>query len=377
MLWKGITYKAINSLSLLIVLHLCWIFFSSIYAQDPIIAIKYYLAKAWYILPFYFLPFLLIRQLQDVRVLLKYFITGLLIGSLYFFYQHLQEELSFLSRTNAGQPIWRNHVNYACTLVISLPMLIYLYRSSHSQNRWIYGFLACLFLIFIYFSFARVAYVCILAGIMYTIILKWKKSQVVLVFTIIITLFGLLYVNDNNRYLNYAPEYERAIMQLDFERKISATATGEDVSTMERLHRWVAGQRMLLDHPITGVGPGNFYNSYKPYTIFSFETYVSNNPDRSGIHNHYLMILAEQGIPGFVIWMLVLTTALLSIEKRYHLDDGREEKLIYWLAGCIISMILVINLVNDMIEVVKIGSIFFLMLAVSRIFPNVNSQKIS
>ena len=71
---------------------------------------------------------------------------------------------------------------------------------------------------------------------------------------------------------------------------------------MERLYRWVAGTRMTADKSILGFGPGNFYDYYKPFTLGTqFTTYVSENRDRSTVHNYLLMTAVEQGIPGLFL----------------------------------------------------------------------------
>ena len=47
----------------------------------------------------------------------------------------------------------------------------------------------------------------------------------------------------------------------------------------------------------------NFYPNYQARTVRSFTTYVSDNPERSGIHNYYLMTAVEQGIPGLLVYL--------------------------------------------------------------------------
>ena len=70
----------------------------------------------------------------------------------------------------------------------------------------------------------------------------------------------------------------------------------EDISTMERVYRWVAGVEMVKDKPIFGFGPGTFYSAYKAYTLSSFQTYVSDNVDHSTVHNYFLLTFIEQGL---------------------------------------------------------------------------------
>ena len=371
---KGVPRRLYNGTTLLLLLHIGWIFCVSIFAHDPVIALKYALAKTWYIIPFYVLTHYLISQ-KNMRSLLKCFVLGTLIGGCYFFFQHWQLDLSYLSRTNAGLPIWRNHVNYACTLVLNLPILLYLYTSSKHPDRWMYILLIALFSIFLYFSYTRIAYLSLVAVFGYWMILKWRGTKWAFILGVLVTLFAIYQVNDKNQYLHYAPDFDKAIMQADFENKLAATTQGEDISTMERLHRWVAGSKMVKERPVMGFGPGNFYSAYRPYTVYSFETYVSDNPDRSGIHNYYLMLMVEQGIIGLILFLALIYWALISIESFYHKTRSKESKQYYLLLGVLLIMMLLINSVNDMIETIKLGSFFFLVLAL--IYKNLRSEETS
>jgi len=69
--------------------------------------------------------------------------------------------------------------------------------------------------------------------------------------------------------------------------------------------------RMAADRPLVGFGPGAFYESYVPYTLSSFQTYVSDNPEKSGIHNYYLMTSVEQGIPGLILFLILTILPLI------------------------------------------------------------------
>ncbi len=359
--YKGFPKKLINQTTAIISIHLVWILFTAIFAMDQTISAKYLLAKTWYVIPFYVLSAFIIKENKDIKTIFKYFVGGTFIASIYFFIQHFQLDLTYLSRTNAGQPIWRNHVNYAVTIVINLPMLWYLYKTSKHPDRLLYLVMMSILTFFMYFAYARISYLCLMTGFGYLIVLKLKMTKVVILLSICIVIGGLLWLQHNNQYLHLAQDHDTVIMQSDFGGKVNATTSGNDISTMERLHRWVASYNMIKDKPITGVGPANFYNSYKPYTVHSFETYVSDNPERSGIHNYYLMVLVEQGFIGLVIFLALVIISLIKVEKSYHSSTGSNRMLILT-SGIIIVMILTINTVNDMIEVIKIGGIFFFML---------------
>jgi O-antigen ligase len=132
---------------------------------------------------------------------------------------------------------------------------------------------------------------------------------------------------------------------------------------MERVYRWVAAFQMINDRPFFGFGPGNFYNFYKDYTVTSFRTYVSDNPERSGVHNYYLMTLVEQGYFGLIIFIGLVFFVLLYGEQVYHQTQSAERKRIVMTALLTILVILGLQLINDLLETDKIGPFFFFSLA--------------
>ena len=150
----------------------------------------------------------------------------------------------------------------------------------------------------------------------------------------------------------------------NFNNLLEATAKGEDISTMERVYRWVAGFQMVADRPLTGFGPNNFFDFYKSYTLTKFKTYVSDNPDGSTVHCYYLFMAVEQGIPGMLIFFALIFYVLLRGEKIYH--KAREPWQRNTAMATLLSFvtILILIMINDLIETDKIGSFFFMNLAI-------------
>jgi len=364
-LTNKIPSKLFYPIGFIIFAQVLWLIVTSLFAEDLTLSLKYSAAKLWYILPFFVLPFYLIKNRKDLHKLFDLYLIGLLIASLYFFVSHAQVGFDFLAKTEIGKPIWRNHVNYACCLVISLPIAIYRRQTVKAYKLWRYTFLIIAIMIFMYFSYARVVYLCLAAGIGYYFILYLRLTKpTIIVSLIIISWLGFCQLKHAN-YIRFAPDYSSTIMQESFDKKIAATLEGKDISTMERLHRWVAGLRMVEQNPLLGVGPSNFYSSYKKYTVHSFETYVSDNPERSGIHNYYLMIAVEQGIPGLLLLLGLIITALIYIEKVFHSSNNMQLRRLALLSGTCMIMIISLNSINDMLEVIKIGGLFYFMLFIA------------
>ncbi len=88
---------------------------------------------------------------------------------------------------------------------------------------------------------------------------------------------------------------------------ISLTAPNDaDYSTAERLAHWIAGINMFLDHPLLGVGIGNYPVAYPKYFITIFVLPLGH------AHNYYINIAAETGIVGLGGFMLFLVAIFVA-----------------------------------------------------------------
>ena len=120
---------------------------------------------------------------------------------------------------------------------------------------------------------------------------------------------------------------------------------------------------MVADKPLMGFGPGNFYHFYKEYTLSRFSTYVSDNPEKSGIHNYYLMVALEQGILGLIIFLMLIYNIVLQGQRIYHETRNRKDRDLVMAALLSSIVIDAFLLMNDMVETDKVGSLFFFNIA--------------
>ena len=125
---------------------------------------------------------------------------------------------------------------------------------------------------------------------------------------------------------------------------------------------WIGAIRMFPHYPIFGVGPGNFYPFYKSYTVVHYNTWVSDNELKLSCHNYFLLLLAEQGLPGLILFIILSFMIFIFIEKQYHSTNDAETKKLYLCIGAAFAMMYVNLTLSDMIETVKIGSLFFIMI---------------
>lgn len=350
----------LHPISCLIILHLSWIAFTAFGSTDTLVSFKYFLAKTWYVLPFYFFPMLVMKSEHDFRKVFSLMTASMFVAMGYVLFNHAGEGFSFDSATTIVKPIFRNHVNYAIMLLAFVPYFWYLITTSPKKRPWFLYFLMLLLFVGIYFSYTRAAQASVLLAIIFYWVVRLRLVKICMGIALVAFTVLTIFVSVGNKYLDFAPSFENTVAHTKFDNLLEATTKMEDISTVERFYRWVAGAYMIQEKPFMGYGPGTFYFQYHAYTVTSYRTYVSDNPEKSGIHNNYLMVAVEQGIPGFIIMFLLVCLPLLYAEQVYHKLVDRHEKNLVMAAGICFFVIAVVILINDLLEADKIGPFFFL-----------------
>ena len=351
-----------HPLFFLLVIHLCWIIVSTIYAVEPIPAIKFLLAKTWYIVPFVILPAVLLNSISRIQKM-----TACLLWSMGFvvivtLLRHQADMFSFESINRHLFPFFRNHVNYASMLVCLLAVLFCAYQLTPKQTnrrKWLLVALGIGFAALI-LAYSRGAWLALITGMVSVFIIRKKQMGSLIVLAITAILVSTIWLVTDKRYFRFAPDHDKTIFHTDFSQHLSATVELKDVSNAERFYRWVAGARMLADKPLTGFGPASFYLHYRPYTVRRFETWVSNNPEHSTVHNYFLLTALEQGVIGLIIFCTLYFFMLMRLQKIYHQLHSYFYRAVTITVAVVLVMIGTINFISDMIETDKIGSLFWL-----------------
>lgn len=91
--------------------------------------------------------------------------------------------------------------------------------------------------------------------------------------------------------------------------------------TSNRLPAWSVAWRMFREHPLTGVGPGGFTARYMSYKLAGDEQHPHwmrlGNFNFGEAHNDHLQFLAEAGLPGYLLVLVIGgRVALLSFRRR-------------------------------------------------------------
>ncbi len=353
-------------LFLILVLQLFWILVCCFFSVDPVLSVKFFLAKIWYVVPFVLLPQIILRFQNDFKKLALCLLLPMLFVVLQALLRHSFYDFSFEGVKQVLDPYFRNHVNYSAMLVCLLAVLWCIRKLTANGQR--YSGLINIGIIIgiagLVLSYSRGAWAALVLGIMAGLIIHYKRMRLLLIMIVILFIGSVSWLSINDNYLQFSPDYQHTIFHSDFSEHLQATVTLKDVSNAERFYRWVAAANMIAAKPITGFGPNNFYNNYKPYAVNGFKTWVSNNPDHSSVHNYFLLTALEQGIIGLILFSTLLFAMLLKTEQLYHQMQNRFYRSIAITTGIILVMIATVNFLSDLIETDKIGSLFWLSLGI-------------
>ena len=351
-----------------------WTLIAVLFSTQPLLSIKFLLAKGWYAGAFVLAPLVVFREKKFIKVA-----AATIAGSMFFvaaiaLVRHYNYGFRFANINDAVYPFFRNHVNYSAMLVCTTPILVAFFNRIKKRNwRLFTGGAIIIVLIALAFSYARGAWLALLVGSLAYWLLKKRLLFYSFVAAMIILFACVFWLKNNDRYLRYSNDFKTTIFHKDFGEHLVATYKLKDVSTAERFYRWIAGVRMIKDNGITGYGPNTFYNNYKGYAVPAFKTWVSDNKDHSTVHNYFLLIAIEQGIPGLLFFIILLGAMLYYAQYLYHRVQDLFYKTTAITIGVIVTMIIVVNFLSDLIETDKIGSLFFLCIA-TLIVTDINTR---
>jgi O-antigen ligase len=107
-----------------------------------------------------------------------------------------------------------------------------------------------------------------------------------------------------------------------------------DRSNYDRLCMIEAGLRMVAERPLTGLGPEMVEERYPIYRSPTAPRYETPH-----LHNAFLQLAAERGLPGLASYLLLLAVAAGAAWRGYRREGGRAgPRSDLWL-GCLLALV--------------------------------------
>lgn len=97
----------------------------------------------------------------------------------------------------------------------------------------------------------------------------------------------------------------------------------------QRVMTWEAASRMFMDHPVNGIGTGQFVTELPAYwNKYEANRYAAFQRISDQAHNEYLEMAAEEGFPGIALMLAVWVTALYQAYTVYRFAEGIKARRI-------------------------------------------------
>lgn len=265
---------------------------------------------------FYFSAFLIFIFFYNNKELAKRYIrTAVFMGSIIFSAVYLFKlSMNPVDGYQLVIPYFNNvHNHLGDFLGLGLTISVYFLIFKKEKN-WFLG--SILFLPLFFLSFSRTAYVSLLVTLIFLLIrnklirLFSFKAGVVLVLVILSTVF----------FFSTVKEVNNKTIVGRFNQVLSARFNLQNKTfTAERLVYLKQGIASFIDHPLFGVGPGNFNYLSKKYQSQQSQWYQFETVDNA--HSLSLDILFENGGLAFIFFGIFTIFLLINIFKKNNLEN--------------------------------------------------------
>ena len=320
----------LHPISIAIYVYLVWMLLTVITSQLPLISLKQWVTRIWFIVPYYFfLGHLFLRNPKNAIRFLWFFLVPLIIACCYTIVIHSQYGFTKKTSTWVMFPLFKEHTSYGAVLALFYPASIYLaFRKTSWVLKAISSLLLVILTVALVLSYTRAAWLSLVgAGLVYLIYLFRMSKSVVW------TLVGIVCIITALNFSMISSKFERNTTDSSDdlnEHVASVTNVSTDASNLERINRWKCAIRMFQERPLLGHGPGTYMFLYAPYQKPSEKTIISTNGgNRGNAHSEYLGPLAESGILGLATFLgLIISVVVVSIKTYQRIGEPRVKGML-------------------------------------------------
>ena len=321
----NITDKRIlkHPITIIIFIQMIWIILTTFTSELPIVSIKFLLARTWFLTSCYFLATQLFKKQNTIIYHLLFYAVALAIVAIITTIKHSTYDFDEKTADWIVSPFYNDHTAYGAALAMFIPITCgFLFmKNIPSKIKTISLILLIIFLISIVVSYARAGWLSLVVsiGVLITLLIGLKFRTIL--FTIVASI--VIFLSFQSELLMILGK-NNTDSDGDFMANIeSMTNISTDVSNVERLNRWNCAIQMFKEKPYMGNGPGTYQFLYAPYQKSSQKTVISTNfGNRGNAHSEYLGPLAEQGLVGaLIVIVLIFSVMFLGYRLVYSIKD--------------------------------------------------------
>jgi O-antigen ligase len=318
-----------HPVTIMIIISLVWMFITSLTSQIPLVSFKYFAARVWFVIPFYFIGILLFKKPGNIRFFIWFYVVPLIGVIAYTTYNHALWGFNEQAGHWVMEPFYNDHTAYGAVLTIFIPVFAgFSFSNSYSKTVRLFSLIILAVLIMaLILSFSRAAWISLaFSCIIYMIIiLRIKMKWIVLTLAIF---FGIFFLFQNEIWDRLEKNKQGSSANF-VEHLQSISNISTDDSNLERINRWQSAFRMFAERPVFGFGPGTYQFEYAPFQHSNEKTRISTNfGDKGNAHSEYIGPMAESGIIGMLSMLGILVFTIITGLRVYKLAEEKEIKMI-------------------------------------------------
>jgi len=314
------------------IIYLLWLFMSAITSSQPVVSLKFILARLWFIVPILFFGTYFFQKRSNRIAFIWLFIVATVLVIIYTLIHHSFYGFGEKEGHWVMSPFFKDHTIYGAIVALVLPLAVglYLYKKQSPLIQVTLISLIVIILVGLVLSYTRAAWLSVLGSIGIAMLLYYKVSWKPIAVLAGIGVVVILIQWDRIQMELERNKYEHTTEAFD-ERLQSAANISTDASNLERINRWSCAIEMFKQRPIMGYGPGTYAFEYAPFQRPENLTIISTNfGDMGNAHSEYLGALAETGLIGMLSLIALIFAIFYTGIALYHrLDrENKEDKIL-------------------------------------------------
>lgn len=365
-----------HPITLSIFFYILWRIITIPTSTFPLISAKNIIMQLWFIIPFYFLMFLVVNDFKKIKKFLWIYIISCAIVVTYIIIMHTQHSFSKSFSNFAQRPFFSDHTSYGAILAIVIPLLIGFIADKLNKNfiRIISFGLLLLFIFAIITSYTRAAWLSLIVAAGFAIIVKLKLNYKVFITLAVIAIISF-FVFQKEIFIALEGNKHQSSENL-LKHVKSITNVASDASNKERINRWNCAIRMYKEKPFYGWGAGTYQFNYAPFQYSSEKTIASTNSgDNGNAHSDYLGALAETGFLGMFAYVLIVFSVIIISIKTYNELKSKSLKILLLSLICSLMTYFTHGFLNNFLDKDKIAVPFWSMIAII-VFINIEYKNL-
>ena len=318
-----------HPVSVIIYCMFVWMVVTTITSEMPLVSVKFIASRLWFIVPSFFFCAILFKRPKNIDWFIWLYIASLCIVVVYTTINHAAHGFDNDTAHWVMSPFYNDHTAYGAALAIYLTLAItYAFLPGIKAGRRILVLcVIALLSVAMVLSSCRAAWVSLAASLLVLafVLLKIKFRWILTTFVILLGLFFAF-----QHQIIDALEHNSQDASGDVVENIqSITNISTDASNLERINRWQSAFRLFAERPVFGWGPGTYQFVYAPYQMSKEKTIISTNAgDKGNAHSEYIGPLAEQGVVGFLLVLILVITVVYTGLKAYQRAKNKKAKVL-------------------------------------------------